>query len=43
MKMEIKSLYLCVREMNRAVKFYEGLFESQAAVYDEIYSVKDWC
>lgn len=35
----IQSLYLCVRDMDRAVRFYEDFFETKAAVRDEIYSV----
>ncbi|MDD4849698.1 MAG: VOC family protein [Gemmiger sp.] len=41
MKMEIKSLYLCVRDMNRAVQFYQAFFERPPAVRDAIYSVFD--
>lgn len=35
----IKSLYLCVTDMNRAVKFYEDFFEQSVTVMDDIYSV----
>lgn len=35
----ITSLYLCVTDMNRAVKFYENFFEKPVTVCDEIYSV----
>lgn len=37
----IKSLYLCVKDMNRAIDFYENLFEQTVTVRDEIYSVFD--
>ena len=39
MNCRIQSLYLCVRDMDRAVRFYEDFFETKAAVRDEIYSV----
>lgn len=39
MKCQLNSLYLCVRDMDRAVKFYEEFFEMEAAQLDEIYSV----
>lgn len=39
MNCRIDSLYLCVRDMDRAVKFYENFFERKAAERDEIYSV----
>ena len=41
MKCDIKSLYLCVVDMNRAVSFYEGFFEQKVTVKDEVYSVFD--
>ena len=41
MKCTIKSLYLCVNEMERAIAFYEELFEQKVAICDEIYSVFD--
>lgn len=41
MKCNIKSLYLCVIDMNRAVKFYEDFFEKTVTVRDDIYSVFD--
>lgn len=37
----IKSLYICVKDMNRAIDFYENLFEQTVTVRDEIYSVFD--
>lgn len=41
MNCNIKSLYICVNDMNRAVEFYEELLERPAAVRDDIYSVFD--
>lgn len=41
MNFEIKSLYLCVLDMNRAVAFYEEFFEQEVTKQDEIYSVFD--
>lgn len=37
----IKSLYLCVKDMERAIQFYENFFEKEVTVRDEIYSVFD--
>jgi len=39
--MKIDSLYICVKDMNRAVEFYEELFERRVAEKDNIYSVFD--
>lgn len=39
MKCNIKSLYICVKDMNRAIDFYECFFEQQVTEKDEIYSV----
>lgn len=41
MNCSIKSLYLCVKDMDRAIDFYENLFEQTVTVRDEIYSVFD--
>ncbi len=41
MNCNIKSLYLCVRDMNRAIKFYEKFFEKSVTIRDNIYSVFD--
>lgn len=41
MKCNIKSLYLCVNDMERAIAFYEEIFEQKVAIRDEIYSVFD--
>lgn len=37
----ICSLYLCVKDMDRAVSFYETFFEQAAAERDPVYSVFD--
>lgn len=36
---EIRSLYVCVRDMERAIKFYEELLGEKVFKKDEIYSV----
>ena len=41
MEFHINSLYLCVKDMDRAIKFYEELFEKKASEKDYIYSVFD--
>ncbi len=40
-KCKLGSLYLCVRDMERAIAFYEALLGCPAAQRDEIYSVFD--
>lgn len=35
----IKSMYICVKDMDRAISFYEKLFEKSVSERDEIYSV----
>lgn len=37
----INSLYVCVKDMQRAIEFYEKLFEQKVTERDEIYSVFD--
>lgn len=37
----LRSLYICVHDMDRALRFYEGFFERPAIVRDEVYSVFD--
>ncbi|MCM1251444.1 MAG: VOC family protein [Clostridium sp.] len=37
----IKSLYLCVKNMERAICFYENFFEKEVTIKDEVYSVFD--
>ena len=39
MKMRIKSLYICVNNMDRAINFYSDFFEIKPIVRDKIYSV----
>ncbi|MDD5600656.1 MAG: VOC family protein [Actinomycetota bacterium] len=41
MKWTIRSLYLCVKDMNRAIQFYEDLFEQPVMLRDRIYSIFD--
>ena len=37
----IKSLYVCVKDMQRAIEFYEKLLGQKVSERDEIYSVFD--
>ena len=39
MNCNISSLYICVEDMDRAIKFYEDLFEQSVTERDNIYSV----
>lgn len=39
MEFHINSLYLCVKDMERAIKFYEDFFESVVTEKSDIYSV----
>ncbi|MBQ2580079.1 MAG: VOC family protein [Ruminococcus sp.] len=39
MNCKIASLYICVKDMDRAVSFYEQLFDMPVTEKDEIYSV----
>ena len=41
MNCNIKSLYLCVKDMDRAITFYEKFFEKPVTVRDSVYSVFD--
>lgn len=41
MNCHIRSLYLCVQNMERAVTFYEKFFERKVLIKDDIYSVFD--
>lgn len=41
MDWNIKSLYLCVVDMKRAIDFYENLLEQTVTVRDDIYSMFD--
>ena len=39
MEMRIKSLYICVNDMERAINFYSNFFEKEPIVKDKVYSV----
>ncbi len=39
MKCTIRSLYLCVKDMDRAIQFYEDFFEQPVMLRDRIYSI----
>lgn len=41
MNCKITSLYICVKDMERAVKFYEDFFACPVTERDDIYSVFD--
>jgi len=41
MNCRIASLYICVNDMERAIRFYEEFFEQPAAETDHVYSVFD--
>lgn len=41
MNCKISSLYICVKDMERAIGFYEEFFEQAVKVRDETYSVFD--
>ena len=41
MNCKIDSLYICVKDMKRAVHFYEAFFDQQVTEYDDTYSVFD--
>lgn len=41
MNCHINSLYLCVKDMERALRFYEDFFEKEVTIKNEIYSVFD--
>ena len=41
MKCGISSLYICVKDMERAIRFYEDFFEQPVTERDETYSVFD--
>lgn len=41
MNYNIRSLYICVKNMDRAIRFYEDFFEQQVTEKDDIYSVFD--
>lgn len=39
MECTISALYLCVTDMDRAIRFYESFFEREVSVRDPLYSV----
>lgn len=41
MNCKIKSLYLCVKDMDRAIAFYEKFFEKPVTIKSDIYSIFD--
>lgn len=41
MNFSISSLYICVKNMDRAIKFYEDFFEQPVTEKDDLYSVFD--
>ena len=41
MNFTIGSLYICVRDMDRAIRFYEDFFERPVTEKDDLYSVFD--
>ncbi|WP_071429497.1 VOC family protein [Angelakisella massiliensis] len=41
MNCHIRSLYLCVKDMERAIQFYQDFFEEEVTVKDDIYSIFD--
>ena len=41
MNCSIGSLYICVKDMDRAIRFYEALFEQPVTERDDVYSVFD--
>jgi predicted enzyme related to lactoylglutathione lyase len=36
LEFEIKSLYVCVKDIHRAIKFYENLLEEKVTEKDDI-------
>lgn len=41
MRVKINSLYICVKDMERAINFYEKLLDQEVTEKDDIYSVFD--
>ena len=39
MNCKISSLYICVKDMDRAIRFYEQLFDMPVTEKDDVYSV----
>jgi predicted enzyme related to lactoylglutathione lyase len=41
MEFRISSLYICVKDMERAINFYESLLNKTVTEHDDVYSVFD--
>ena len=41
MNCKISSLYICVKDMERAIRFYEDFFDQPVTERDDIYSIFD--
>ena len=41
LELKLNSLYICVKNMERAINFYEEFFTQKVEVKDEIFSVFD--
>lgn len=39
LEMKLNSLYICVKDMKRAIDFYEELFEKKVSIEDEVFSI----
>ncbi|MFT8315061.1 MAG: VOC family protein [Clostridium sp.] len=39
LEMKLNSLYICVKDMKRAINFYESLLDKQIHVKDEVFSI----
>ncbi|KYH34253.1 hypothetical protein CLTEP_18280 [Clostridium tepidiprofundi DSM 19306] len=39
LELTLNSLYICVKDMNRAINFYEQFFEQKVDKKDDIFSV----
>lgn len=38
-EIKLNSLYICVKDMERAINFYQNLFENAVDVKDEVFSI----
>ena len=38
-EIKLNSLYICVKDMERAINFYQNLFENPVDVKDEVFSI----
>ncbi|KHD16129.1 VOC family protein [Clostridium butyricum] len=41
LELKLNSLYICVKNMERAINFYEEFFKQKVGIKDEIFSVFD--